>query len=256
MPKDDPDVYSAFGEIYDRVMRDVDYDSWSQHVLNLAKKFDIRVHKILELACGTGSLALRLASMGYDVTGVERSGMMLELAREKLGDAGLKIPLHTGTMESIASLKLDNDFDLVTCLYDSLNYLLDEEEVERCFEGVYDCIRPGGAFIFDVTTEYNLLHNFCGYTFAENFDEYSYIWENDYDLVNKICTSKVTVFKKTQGRFVKSLENHTQKVYGLKFLTDLLKETGYDVLGMFNDLTLKPPMEKCERIHFVCRKPE
>lgn len=256
MPKDDSTVYSAFGEIYDEVMRDVDYDSWAQHVIGLANKFNIKIHKILELACGTGSLAMRLASLNFDVTGVDRSEMMLNLAKDKLADAGLWIPLHRGSMESIASLKLDRDFDLVTCLYDSLNYILDEEDVEHCFEGVYGLIRRGGGFIFDVTTEYNLLHNFCGFTFAENFDNASYIWENEYDIVNKICTSRVTVFKKKHNGYVKTIEDHAQKVYSIKFLTSLLKEAGFEVLGLFNDLTLKPPQDQCERVHFVCRKPE
>lgn len=163
-------VYSAFAEIYDQVMRDVDYGSWARHILRLAQKFDIPTQKILELACGTGGHALQLARMGCDVVGVDRSSTMLRIAREKRDKAELHLDLRQGEMDSFSPLGLDRDFDLATCLYDSLNYILKEELIERCFREVYAHLRLGGGFIFDVTTEYNLLQNFSGYTFAENFE--------------------------------------------------------------------------------------
>ncbi|MGC9326708.1 MAG: class I SAM-dependent DNA methyltransferase, partial [Candidatus Hinthialibacter sp.] len=183
-------VYSAFAEIYDQVMRDVDYGSWARHILRLAQKFDIPTQKILELACGTGGHALQLARMGCDVVGVDRSSTMLRIAREKRDKAELHLDLRQGEMDSFSPLGLDRDFDLATCLYDSLNYILEEEKIECCFREVYAHLRMGGGFIFDVTTEYNLLQNFSGYTFAENFENASYIWENDYDILSKICSSK------------------------------------------------------------------
>ena len=89
-------VYSAFAEIYDEVMRDVDYEGWSEHVINLCNRFDIEVHKILDLACGTGSLAIRLARMGYQVTGVDQSRQMLQIARKKIEREHFTIPLQMG----------------------------------------------------------------------------------------------------------------------------------------------------------------
>jgi len=254
--KKSSDVYSAFAEIYDLVMRDVDYDSWSRHVLDLAGRYRIEVHKILELACGTGSMALRLAAQGYQITGLDRSGDMLRWARAKTADAGLEIDFRQGDMEEFSLLPLERDFDLVICLYDSLNYLLTEQGVQRCFENVNRHLRPAGGFIFDVTTEYNLLHNFAGFTFAENFEESSYIWENEYNMVTKVCDSKVTLFLQRHGRFQKHIEVHSQRVYPTPFLTGLLRETGFEVLGTFHNLTFKPVQNECERIHFVCRKVE
>ncbi|HOL95890.1 MAG TPA: class I SAM-dependent methyltransferase [bacterium] len=252
--KKQADVYSAFAEIYDLVMRDVDYDSWARHVLDLAARYGIQVHKILELACGTGSMALRLAAQGYRVTGLDRSEEMLRRAREKTTAANVEVPFCQGDMEEFSYLALGRDFDLVLCLYDSLNYLLTEEGIRRCFQEVNRHLRPAGGFIFDVTTEYNLLHNFSGFTFAENFEEASYIWENEYNLAQKICSSKVTIFLQRHGRFQKHIEVHAQRVYATRLLMDLLQETGFEVLGTFHNLTLNPVKDECERIHFVCRK--
>ncbi len=248
-------VYNAFAEIYDEVMRDVDYANWARHLVRLTKKFDLHVEKILDLACGTGGHALRLSSMGYEVTGLDRSTTMLRIAREKQANVKVEVDWREGDMDSFSSVGLNTDFDLVTCLYDSLNYILEEKDVERCFQEVYAHLRPGGGYIFDVTTEYNLLQNFSGYTFAENFETASYIWENDYDIVSKICSSKVTVFYHNNGYYDKHVEVHTQKVYPTNLLKKLLQRTGFEVADIYHNLTEKPVQQECERIHFVCFKP-
>lgn len=247
-------VYDAFADIYDEVMRDVDYASWAQHIANLAKTFKIRGKKLLELACGTGSMAVQLDQKGFVVTGIDRSATMLKHAQLKAKLMDCRIPFYEASMESFSSLGLDRNFDLVTCLYDSLNYLLEEKDVVSTFQEVYDHLHPGGGFIFDVTTEYNLLYNFSGYTFAENLENASYIWENDYDLVKKECSSKVTVFTNIMGKYEKHVELHVQRIFSNQFLTETLQGIGFSVLGMFHNMTEEPVQTKCERIHYVCKK--
>ncbi len=249
-------VYETFADIYDLVMRDVDYDTWSQHVIALCECYNIHVKKILDLACGTGSMLLHHAAQGYDVVGMDLSKAMLRHAKVKLNREGYHIPLYSAPMNKFPRLRLARDFDLITCLYDSLNYILDEKEVIDCFEESFKHLRPGGAFIFDVTTEYNLLHNFAGYTFAENFEHASYIWENEYDIVKKICKSKVTIFHEKRGKYIKTVEMHTQRVYSVPDLVEMLDGVGFEIMGTFHNLTETPVKEKCERIHFVCQKPE
>ncbi len=250
------DIYSAFALIYDMVMRDVDYDSWARHIMRLAKRFRLPRTKLLEIACGTGTLSIKMKQLGCDVTGVDLSNEMLTLAREKFREEGVEIPLYQASMDDLSSLDLEPGFDLVTCLYDSLNYLLSEEAVLRAFHDVYELLRPGGGYIFDVTTEYNLLHNFAGYTFAENFDDVSYIWENEYDIENKICSSKVSMFRLEDEIYQKYVEVHRQKVYDTAWLKQSLKAVGFEVEGAFYNMTDKPVKAKCERIHFVCKKPK
>ncbi len=248
-------TYSAFAEIYDRVMRDVDYDSWAMHIINLAQQYGIEVNKILDIACGTGSFVVRLARQGYEVSGIDYSQPMIDLAKKKLREDELKVPIYQASMDSFSHLKVERDYDLITCLYDSLNYILKEKEVMQCFAEVYNHLRSGGAFIFDVTTEYNLLHNFAGYVFAENFEDASYIWENEYDIVRKICKSKVTMFMKEQKQFNRYIEVHVQRVYSNADIREMLENEGFQILGMFHNLTENPPQNQSERIHFVCQKP-
>lgn len=248
------DIYSAFAEIYDDVMRDVDYETWSHFIVNLCIHYGFEVNRILDVACGTGSLTRRLAEMGYEVTGIDQSPSMLKRARQYAKEEGLSIHFAEAMMEDFRPARLSKPFDLIVCLYDSVNYLMDAELVAQCFGEAHRHLRPNGAFIFDVTTEYNLLHNFSGYTFAENLDDVSYIWENDYDIINKVCKSKVTIFKPAKGRYDRFVEMHLQRVYPTGTLRRMLEEAGFAILGTYHNMTMKPVQPKSERIHFVCVK--
>ncbi len=246
--------YSAFSLIYDRVMRDVDYPNWCEHVIRLAKQFDFKGKRWLDLACGTASTSLELIPRGYEMTGVDFSPDMLAIGGQKAEEKGYRLPLLQGRMEAFEQEGLPQDFDVILCLYDSLNYLTEPEEVQQCFREVHKHLKPGGGFIFDVTTEYNLLHNFSGYTFAENFDDNSYIWENKYDIRRKFCQSTVTIFYQEDGAYRKAIEDHNQRVYTNDALIAWLEEAGFESLGQFEDVSLEPPEVKCERIHLVARK--
>lgn len=245
-------MYEEFALIYDRVMRGVDYPAWAEYVLNLARKFEFDAARICDLACGTGTLALLLERQGSKVLGIDRSKWMLEQAREKAENQGAdSIEWRQG---DISNFDLGEKFPLITCLYDSVNYLLSEDEVLSCFQSAARHLEPGGGFIFDVTTEYNIIVNFADYTFAENLDECSYIWENRYNLKKKIIDSEVTIFRKNGDKYYRHKEVHRQRVYPTRQIEQWLDQAGFEVLGAFDGFTLNEPGQKVERIHFVCRK--
>lgn len=244
-------MYDKFARIYDQVMRGVDYPGWAEYILNLAAKYGFDSSRLCDLACGTGSLALRLAAKGSEVLGIDRSTTMLEEARRKARQAGAS---RLRWLEAdITDFHLAERFPLITCLYDSVNYLLSEEAVGRCFERVREHLEPAGGFIFDITTEYNIVANFADYTFAENFEDFSYIWENKYNVLSKVITSDVTLFEKKGDRFHKSVETHRQKIYPVDRIERQVRQTGFELLGAFDGFTLNAPGPKVERIHFVCR---
>ena len=105
----------------------------------------------------------------------------------------------------------------------------------------------------DVTTEYYILVNFADYTFAEIFDDFSYIWENKYDIRTKVIVSDVTIFHKDGDRFFEHVETHRQKMYPTSRIKSLVKKAGFEILGAFDGFTLGAPGPKVERVHFVCR---
>ncbi len=245
--------YTVFSEIYDMVMRDVDYVRWAQYVVRLAGKYHFATDRVLNVACGSGNLELQLAPKGCHITGLDASPSMLQKARAKLREHGLTVDLHQGDMRKF---DLGQTFPLALCLYDSINYLLSEDDVAKCFAAVAAHVVPGGGFIFDVTTEYNIMANFSNFTFAENFERFAYIWENTYNLSSKICTSDVTVFlpDNSGDRFTRATERHRQKIYPQKTIQGLLRETGFQLEAVYDGMTVEPPGRQTERIHFVCRR--
>lgn len=245
-------MYEKFALIYDRVMRGVDYPQWAEYVIDLARKYEFNTDRICDLACGTGSLALLLQQKGHHVHGVDSSAEMLKAAQKKaVKQGGEGLSWQKGTL---TDFELDTCFPLVTCLYDSVNYLLSEQAILHCFQKVHQHLQPGGGFIFDITTEYNIIVNFADYTFAENFEDFSYIWENKYNIETKVITSEVTLFQQEEDRFCKYAETHLQKMYSPNRIESLCQKAGLEVLGTFDGFTLKAPGSKIERIHFVCRK--
>lgn len=249
-----PSYTRAFARVYDVVMRDVNYPAWSAHILNLCEAYDLPCETVLHLACGTGSLDGLLAGHGLRITGVDQSEAMIEEARDKARIGGYRVEYLVAPMQSVS---LDRQFDLVLCLYDSLNYITAPEQVQEAFRCAFEHTRPGGAYIFDVTTEHNIIHNFANYTFAEDFPDFAYIWENDYVLKSKTCRSRLTIFLREgdAGQYRKYVEDHVQCIYPTRTLQSWLKEAGFRLCGIHDGLTMDTPNSRSERIHFVCRRP-
>lgn len=245
----------AFAEIYDVVMRDVNYPGWAQHILNLCETYDLPHRNLLNMACGTGNLDALLAPHGIQITGIDASAPMLERARFKARLGGYDAEYTVGFMEEIS---LGRQFDLVLCLYDSLNYILDDVRVQAAFARAFEHTKPGGGYIFDITTPHNIIHNFANYTYAEDFGDYAYIWLNDYDMRARVCKSDLTIFLKDEATdlFRRYKEMHVQRMYEVPTLSRWVKQAGFRLRGTHDGLTLDPPSGRSERIHFVCQRPE
>lgn len=245
-------IYSGFARGYDLVMKDVDYPLWAQYVLDLLEHYQINGRRILNLACGTGSTEAVWAKAGYKVTGIDQSATMIEEAIRKNPD----LPHTTFQVGDMRTLDLHEEYDFVFCLYDSLNYLTHPRDVQSCFEGVARHLRSGGGFIFDVATEANILENFTNTTYSENFEDFAYIWENEYNIKTKICRSDFYFFLRMAGEqvFTRSHEVHYQRIYTNRELLRWLREAGFEFLGSYDGFTWNAPEAASERIHFVARK--
>jgi len=248
------DIYSGFAKGYDLVMRDVDFEEWARHILRLAQRHKFRGKRILNLACGTGVMEPTWTAKGFEVLGIDQSAEMIEEARRKNSHLG-KVRFEVGDMREF---DLGERFDLITCLYDSLNYLTDPAEVKSFLGCVKRHLEPEGGFIFDVATESNILENFTSTTYAENLEEFAYIWENGYNLKTKICTSDFAFFHRNPktGEFIRRMETHYQRMYTTREITSWLGAGGFHSLALYDGVTLETVHSGSDRIHFVaCHRP-
>ena len=246
------ETYRSFAQVYDLFMDNVDYDRWGDYLIGLLKKYGVESGLVLELGCGTGSMTERLAGAGYDMIGVDCSEDMLEIAQEKKLESGLDI-LYLD--QDMREFELYGTVRAVVSVCDSLNYILEEEELLQVFRLVNNYLDPGGIFLFDLNT-IDKYREIGESVIAENREESSFIWENDFDEESKINAYQLTIFLRegNDGLYRKYEELHYQRGYEPAKIRELLEQAGMEFVDIFEAFTGKKPDEKSERIYVVARE--
>ena len=147
------------------------------------------------------SLTELLAQKGYDMIGVDFSEDMLQIAMEKREESGLPI-LYL--LQDMREFELYRTVRAVVSICDSMNYILDYGELVQVFSLVNNYLDPGGIFIFDLNTEYKYREILAQSTIAEDREESSFIWDNDYDETERINEYDLTLFIKKTGTYTES----------------------------------------------------
>src|SRR5690606_14300189 len=174
---------------YDVVMAHVDYAEWADYVLDLFEQHGVRPRSVLELGCGTGSLALELHERGpFRYPGTDRSEAMVRVARAKAELHGLDDLRFD--LADFTDFAVDEAFDAVLLLYDGLNYLLDEAEVAALFARVHDALRPGGLFVVDQSTPANSINNEALFADEGEAEDFSYVRRSHYDREARLHTTE------------------------------------------------------------------
>ena len=242
------EAYSAFAAGYDRMMGDVDYDGWAGYIDGFLKEDGAR--SVLECACGTGSLTIRLARMGYEITGSDLSGDMLMVARQKALDAGLRsLPFICQDMRRLA---LHKSVDAVVCACDGVNYLLDG--AEDFFRAAHGALKPGGLLLFDVSSVYKLSAVLADNTFAATGEDWAYIWENQYHPRSGRVDMVLTGFLKQGAGYARFEEQHSQRAYPEEELRSSLAGCGFGDVRVYEAFTREAPSPTAERLQFTARK--
>ena len=133
--------YQEFASLYDKLMDDYDYFMWSNYIIDLFNHYDLKPRDILEMACGTGNLTYHLANNRYNLVAFDLSSEMLAIAYEKLR----KFKNVKLLNQNMVNFNINMNFDCVVSVCDSINYILNEEELLKCFENAYKHLRNNGV---------------------------------------------------------------------------------------------------------------
>ena len=248
-------MYEGFANVYDHVMNNISYEEWFGRLKSYLEDHGIKEGTICELGCGTGIMTEMFAKAGYQMIGVDRSGDMLALAKNKMSESGSDILYLQQPMEK---LELAGPVEAVISVCDSINYLLQEEDMISTFSRVKKYLKPGGYFIFDLKTAYCYQNIIGNQTWVEQDDEVSYIWENYFYEDQNINEYTLTIFKKQQeGELYEKIEEaHYQKAYSIERLRSLLEKSGLEMVECFDENMQTEQTANSERIYVVAKVQE
>ncbi|MCR5507289.1 MAG: class I SAM-dependent methyltransferase [Lachnospiraceae bacterium] len=290
--KGEDGAYDALAYVYDELMDDIPYTEWCDILDEMIKKHGIsrpvghdgtggsvsgydhdhdhgdtsgednltkeealesEKNLVVDLGCGTGTLTGLMYKRGYDMIGIDISEAMLDVAQQKRFDKEYDI-LYIN--QDMRDLDLYSTVGTVYSVCDTVNYLLNDEDVIRTFSLVAGFLYPGGLFMFDFNTIYKYEKVIGNTTIAENAEDCAFIWDNFYDENECINEYDLCIFVKQDepDLFRRYLETHYQRGYTLGQMHSFLKKAGLDVLLVRDSETKDQPTGESQRIFIVAVK--
>lgn len=244
------EAYKALAASYDRLTNDVDYGATVDFYMQILQNEGLKPRTAVDLACGTGSLALLLSEKGLKVTAVDMSWEMLTQAQQK-AQRMEKPPLFV--CQRLERLALPVGVDLAVCGLDSLDYITEPEDCRAAIKRVFKVLNPGGCFIFDVNTP-EKLRAMDGQVFLDEDDDVYCVWRGEFDPDTNICSYGMDLFQRSGDVWHRSFEEHREYAYSAQQLIGYLKEAGFTSIACYADRRLEPPGEGEQRIYFKARK--
>ena len=243
-------AYHELAACYDRLTNDVDYRAVVEFYKEILARENLHPTTALDLACGTGSVALLLAREGLKVTAVDMSSEMLCVAAQKAQEQNLSVQF---VCQQLQRLNVPRGVDLAVCALDSLDYILDPADCQAAIRRIYRALNPGGCFIFDVNTPQKL-RAMDGQVFLDEDEDVYCVWRGEFDETTNICSYGMDLFQRKGASWVRSFEEHREYAYTEEQLRLYLKNAGFTHIRVYGDRTFEKPDSDTQRIYFKARK--
>lgn len=247
-------IYDKFASVY----AEGGYTRYSSQMAEmlpgLLKRFNAAPASILDLACGTGTFAVLMANQGFKVAGIDLSPQMIAAAKKQAAKAGARVKF---SVKDVRSLDAVSKYDLVTCWFDSLNYLLRNEDLTQTFKAVARALTDDGLFVFDMNTIYGIAFAYWRLSpyRVDNEDLLMLHRFTDYDHDLNIMRMKLTWFVREGEAWKRFDEVHQERAYTLTEIRASLKEAGLTEEACWgNPSAMIEPRRENPRVWFVARK--
>ena len=248
-------IYDLLAPIYDSINSDIDYSEWADFIEKIIAR-DYKQGKpelVLDLGCGTGSMTLELAKRGYDMTGIDYSPEMLDIARNRAIDEGLDSKM-LWLCQDMTEFELYGTVDVTVSCLDSLNHLTGGSDLESCLKLVHNYLIPDGLFIFDINGKYKFENIYADNSYVIEEAGSFCVWQNYYDEKSKLCDFYITLFKEGQnGTYRRYDEVQTERMYTLRTVKSLLKKCGFELIGVYSDFDFTEGTDNDERLYIAAR---
>ncbi len=193
---------------------------------------------ILELACGTGRIAIPLAREGFEVTGIDLAESMLEQAERNSEEEGLDAEWAKADMRHFS---LGKTFPLVICPSQSISRMLTIEDLEECLSRVKEHLTPGGLFIMELYNPSMEILNrgegerspFLEYAHPDGDETVRVDFSSIYDRATQV--QHLTLHYSLPGVEEQPTEQISIRMYFPLELEALLKYNGFEVRAKYGD---------------------
>ncbi len=255
MKPEQKDIYTSLAPLYDTLMGDVDYESWADFIDEIMQTHHYDPQNILELACGTGALALSLAELEcYSITATDLSASMIKIAQQKAAEFELNVDFFP---MNYLDILIEKKFDCIYTVFDSVNYLKEKEEINTFLLNTYRILNPGGLLIYDFSTPKNSLESV---DFLNNEEgvagKYRYFRNSRYDAKERIHYNEFEIEELDQetGKVINSFrEIHTQRAYSLHEMLSIVEQTPYHLVAKYAGFDLIDADENSARVTMVLK---
>ena len=247
-------IYDMLAPIYDEINKDIDYSRWADFIESVIKKnkgFE-EENLILDLGCGTGRMTIELSKRGYDMTGVDYSTEMLDIAR------------YEAEKESITDILWLNqdmrDFELygtvgvaISCL-DCMNHLTTNADFRKCLSLVHNYLVPEGLFIFDINGKKKFETVYSDNSYVIENESTMCVWQNFYNQKSHVCEFYIPLFSENDdGSYTRYDEVQKERMYTLSGVKKMLSESGFEFLGAYSDFEFSNATDENERIYIAAK---
>ena len=241
--------YSFFARFYDSLTSNVDYPSIAKAIDGYISERKPESNILVDVACGTGTLAVELSKLGYDVIGTDSSCEMLSEAVKKAYDGEKPILFLNQSMDE---LDLYGTVGVAVCTLDSINHVTDKSRIDTAFSKVSLFLEQDGLFIFDVNSVYK--HNviLADNTFVYDCEDVYCVWQNSTE--NGKTTINLDFFENDGDAYYRSSESFCEVAYTETEIEDMLSKNGFKVISKYDDYTNKPLREDTQRIVYIAGK--
>ena len=243
-------AYGEFAKIYDELINeDINYDEMVERILEICNLYNVELNDYLDIACGTGNVTIRIAKYFKNIYGVDLSEDMLREAFDKFKEVRIKGKI---ICQDMTELSLNKEFDLITSVLDSTNYITNLNDLQNYFNGVYTHLKSNGLFIFDINSYYKLSEILGNNIYTYSEEDVFYTWENVFE--DSLLSMFLTFFVKKGDLYERFEEEHLERAYTEKELEQELKKANLEVIAKFDGYTENYVQANTERIVYVIRK--
>ena len=229
----------GYASVYDALYYDKDYEKECDYIESLFKKYNCQPKTILDLGCGTGGHAIILAKRGYEVTGLDRSSSMLEIAQKKANDGKVKINFLEG---DITNVKLHKKFDVVISMFAVMSYQITNEAIVNVCKLAKESLNPGGLFMFDCWSGPAVLLERPALRIKEvrlnKRERIIRFSQPEIDIIKHIVKVNFRVLKLKDNTFEETKETHQMRFLFPQEIRYFLEVAGFDKVDFYPFLEL------------------